>query len=543
MLSLKLGGRLEDLYGPRGNSGATATDGATSLISRILALPAYGVPFFPEYTKRSNDEERRLDDTYNMIDNQILTGINTFNPYAQLTRNGYFERINNTIESVFVLDQKLDVITKGLSLKGTLGLDAFITGIRGQGVGSFARYEINRTTGALTPVAGRYNDQLGGVTATRLGYNKSNIQLGFNYNRSFNNHSVSVITLAQRELQGASDANAPFAYQGVVLSTKYNFNSRYFVEFNGAYNGSENFKEGSRYGFFPAVSAGYNISEEPFMQNIKWLDFLKIRGSYGKTGYANPAAGGGRFLYLDDYTNGGSIYDTRGGLSVPNARVNFGNGTGATINPVVFQSRFGNEEITWENSLKRNIGFEANLFSSKLRAVFDLFDERRTDILYQRNNSSLAVYGQTLPFVNYGENYNKGYEIQTGYNSTNKYFNYGFNLQYSHYENKYVILDQAASLPVYQNLIGERLGQYRGYKVIGFYQNAEDIAKSPTNRLANAVIPGDLKYQDTDGNGNIDGQDRVPIGVLIFRRIFWGLNQQSVIKAFQFPHCFRDRIT
>lgn len=513
VLSLKLGGRLEDLYGPRGNSGATGVDGATTLISRILALPAYAVPFFPKYTDRATEEQRRLDDVYNMIDAQTFTGINTFNPYSLLTRNGYFRRINNVIESVFILDQKLDAVTKGLAFKATVGLDAFITGLRSQGVSSFSRYEIlNRANPVITAIPGRYNDQLGGVTTVRSGYNKSNIQLGFNYNRSFADHNVSVISLAQRELQGASDANAPFAYQGVVLSAKYNFRSRYFVEFNGAYNGSENFAEGKRYGFFPAFSAGYNISEEAFMKSIKWLNFMKIRGSYGKTGYANPAAGGGRFLYLDDYTNGGSNYDTRGGLSIPNARVNFGNGTNATVNPVVFQSRFGNREITWENSLKRNIGFEANLFGSRLKTVFDVFDERRTDILYQRTNSSLAVYGQALPFVNYGENYNKGFEIEIGYNSRNRFFNYGFNLQYSHYTNEYVVLDQPASLPQWQNLIGERLGQYRGYKVIGFYQDSSDIAKSPVNRLNNAVIPGDLKFQDTDGNGIIDGQDRVPIG-------------------------------
>ncbi len=514
VLSLKLGGRLEDMYGPRGNSSGSATDGATSLISRILALPSYAIPFFPEYARRGNEEERRLDDIYNMIDNQDLTGVNTFNPYALLTRNGYFDRINNAIESVFTLDQKLDFVTEGLTFKATLGLDAFITGVRGQGVNSFARYEINRDNREVDLVKGRYNDPLAGVTTYRSGYNKSNIQLGFNYNRSFKKHNISAVTLAQRELQGVNNglAEAPFGYQGIVLRATYNFNNRYFVEFNGAYNGSENFAQGKRYGFFPAISAGYNLSQESFMKNIKWIDFLKIRGSYGKTGYSNPSAGGARFLYLSDFTNGGGGYDTRGGLSSPNARVNFGNGTGATINPVVYQSLFGNPDVTWENALQRNIGFESNLFKSRLKVVFDVYDEQRTDILAQRNNSTLAIYGQTLPNVNYGENYKSGFELEIGYNSLNEGFNYGFNLQFTHTDNEYVILDQPVNIPEWQNLIGERLGQYRGYKVIGFYQDQADIDASPTNRLNTKLIPGDLKYQDTDGNGNIDGQDRVPIG-------------------------------
>lgn len=513
--SFKLGGRLEDEYGIRG--GVTNTgdlSGTTGLISRILAIPAWAIPFYPEYTKRSTPEMAALDDMYNNIENPKI-GVNTFNPYSQLTRNGYFDNINNTIESVFVLNQKLDFITRGLSFKGTLGLDAFIIGVRAQS-GSYAKYQVDAATGNLVAFPGFYNDQLGSVFTSRDGYNKSNIQLGFNYNRIFNRHNISVLALAQREVRGVQRniANAPFANQGLVLSAKYNYNSKYFVEFNGAYNGSENFAAGKRYGLFPSVSAAYNLSEESFMKGIDWLSFLKIRGSWGKTGYSNPAVTGEtRFLYNSNYTNGGGNINASGGASTANSVVAFGNGSSATNNPVVYQSQFGNPDITWENSVKRDLGIEANFLRNQIKVTADWYDEKRTDIAVRRSNSEPLTYGNTLPIVNFGANYNKGYEMEVSYNSRNTKFNYGVNVQYSHYKNKVVINDEAYNLPAYQSLKGSRLGQWLGYKVIGFYQDNADIAASPVNNAGSTKpIPGDFKYQDTNNDGVIDVQDRVAIG-------------------------------
>ena len=515
VFSIKFGGRLEDTYGIHGGVSSTGdVNGTTGLITRMMSIPAWAIPFYPEYTSRATPELAALDDQYNNIENPKI-GVNTFNPYSQLTRNGYFDYLNNTIESVFVLNQKLDFLTKGLSFKGTLGLDAFITAVRAQSA-SYAKYQVDATTGTLVPFPGLYNDQLGSVFTSRDGYNKSNIQLGFNYDRQFNQHHVSVLALAQREVRGVQRniANAPFANQGLVLSTKYNYHGKYFVEFNGAYNGSENFAAGKRYGFFPSVSAAYNLSEESFMKNIKWLSFLKIRGSWGKTGYSNPAVTGEtRFLYNSNYTNGGGSVNASGGWSAGNTIVYFGNGSSATGNSVVYQSQFGNPDITWENSVKRDIGFEANFFKSLLKLTADIYDENRTDIALRRTNSEPLTYGATLPIVNYGVNYNRGYELDLSYNSQKKNFNYGIDIQYSHYRNKILTTDEAVNLPAYQSLIGSRLGQYIGYKAIGFYQNAADIAASPVNNTSgNKPIPGDLKYQDTNGDGSVDAQDKVAIG-------------------------------
>lgn len=542
VFSIKFGGRVEDTFGIRGGTAGTGdVNGTTAIISRLLAIPAFGLPFFPEYTSRATPEFAALDDLYNNIENPRI-GVNTFNPYSQLTRNGYFNRINNTIESVFVLNQKLDVITKGLNFKGTLGLDAFIIGVRAQS-GSYAKYQVDPENGNLIPFPGVFNDNLGGVNTSRDGYNKSNIQLGFDYDRSFNQHRVSVLALAQREVRGVQRnvANAPFANQGLVLSTKYNFNSKYFVEFNGAYNGSENFAAGKRYGFFPSVSGAYNISEESFMKDIKWLSFLKIRGSWGKTGYSNPAATGEtRFLYNSNFTNGGGGVNASGGVSGANNTVYFGNGTSPTANGVVFQSQFGNPDITWENSVKRDIGLEASIFKNRLKLTGDIYDEDRTLIALRRSNSAPLIYGATLPIVNYGANYNKGYELELSYNTLNTDFNYGIQIQYSHYQNKIVVADQAVNLPGYQSLLGSRLGQFYGYQVTGFYQDAADIAASPVNNATGVkVIPGDLKYQDTNGDGAVDSQDRVAIGATDIPQGILGVEPTVSYKGFYVSALFQ----
>ncbi|WP_308849627.1 TonB-dependent receptor [Pedobacter sp.] len=528
-VSLRLAGRLEQKLGMRGFFGGIRPGGTEEFFARIIALPSWGLPFFPEYTNPQTPEQRILDDTYNHITDFGRLGLNTPNPYAMLTRAGYFESDNNAFESIFVFDQALDAVTKGLSFKVTFGYDANILSLRTQ-EGRYSEYELNKTNSTLTLKPGTYDDELAAIQVSRDGYLKSNLQAGLNYNRVFGKHSVSVITVAQRELRRIAGANAPYANQGVVLSTKYNYNNKYYVEANGSYNGSENYPKGERYGLFPAVSAGWTISEESFMDNVKWLDFLKIRGSYGLIGFGGV---GGRFLYLDAYTNGGASPGNLGGNTKPNTQVYFGNPNSAVLNPVVFHSQFGNPNVTWEKSIKRNLGFELQAFKNKLSLTFDVFDEKRYDILLGRVNSTSAIYGETLPQVNFGENKNQGFDFEINYKNNIGDFGYGINSTFTKAKNKYVIVDEAAQLPAHQKLAGTSIGQFIGYKVIGFYQDQNDINSSPVNNAtANPVIPGDLKYMDVNGDGIIDRNDRVPVGGTDIPEIVYGFSPSFSYKNF-----------
>ncbi len=539
-LSLRLAGRLENRYSvsanaTTGNLFDRYGSGTEGLISRISAIPSWGIPFFPEYTDRENEEEIALDDTYNQIEDQGRLGINTFNPYALMKRNGYVNIDNNAIESIFVLDQKLNKITKGLGFKATFAYDAYIAGARAQ-EGNFTAYELNRSTREITPSRGSFDDPLRGPATARAGYIKTNLQLALNYAREFGKHNVSAVGVAQRELRGVDggQAQAPYANQGLVLRGTYNYDERYYFELNGSYNGSENYPKGERYGLFPAVSAGWTLSEEKFMKGIKWLDYLKIRGSYGLIGYSSIGKVNNvepRFLYLDEYSNGGATPNFQGNISPINNRVFFGNPSSPSAYPVVWHSKIGNPEVTWEKSIKRNVGLETSFFKDKLLFTADLFDEKRYDILLSRNNSALDAYGENLPFTNYGENYNKGYELEATFRNTTGDFEYSLFAQLTHAANKVVITDEPINRAANLKNAGLSIGQYRGYKVIGFYQSLDDIANSPASQVSGSVIPGDFKYADINGDNVINDQDRVPIGYSDVPRNVFGIEPSISYKG------------
>ncbi|KAB7733160.1 SusC/RagA family TonB-linked outer membrane protein [Rudanella paleaurantiibacter] len=539
-LSLRLGGRLEGRYSFVANSGQgdlrqRFESGPEYLLTRMYAIPAWMIPFYPEYTNPKTPEDRRLDNTLNHIEDFGRAGVNTFNPYAVMRRNGYADYRNNAIESVFVLDQKLDFITKGLGFKATFGYDAYIAGVRGQ-TGAYAAYNVDRATGTLVLARNSFEDPLGGVTSQNYGYIKTNLQLALNYARSFGKHNVSGVAVAQRELRGAEGAQAPFANEGLVLRATYNYASKYFVELNGSYNGSENYPKAERYGLFPAISAGWTVSEESFLKGAKWIDYLKLRGSYGLIGYGN--VGGTRFIYLDEYSNGGSDPDASAN-SIPNRRVRFGTASANVLYPVVWHSRSGNPDVTWEKSIKRNFGVEAAFLRNRLSITADIFDEKRYDILLARNNSALVIYGESLPSSNYGENYNAGYEFETSFKDAKGNFRYGINVQYTHAKNRIVRTDEPINLPENQKNTGQAIGQFRGYKVIGFYQSLEDIANSPQSRVNGAVIPGDFKFADLNEDGIIDDQDRAPIGYADVPQNVFGIEPNFGYKGFTVSALFQ----
>ncbi len=533
-LSLRLAGRLENRYSPTGNAGNgnlfnRQRAGIGGLVSRITAIPAWGLPFFPEYTNPTTPEMRQLDETYNQVEDIGKLGVNTFNPYGILKRSGYVSTDVNAIESVFVLDQKLDAITKGLTAKVTFAYDAYISGGRLQ-TGSAAGYELIRATKQLVLSRGSFEDPLNAPTTFRSGYIKTNLQAALNYTKAIGDHTVNATFVGQRELRGSEGAQAPFANEGLVLRMTYNFKSKYFFELNGSYNGSENYPKNERYGLFPAVSGGWTVTEEKFMKNVRFLNYMKIRGSYGLIGYGN--VGNTRFLYLDEYSNGGNTTGVGGGLTPINNQVQFGYPSTITNNPVVWHSKAGNPLVTWEKSIKRNIGIETNSFNNKLSVNVDLFDEKRYDILLPKNNSAPAIYGETQPFTNYGENYNKGYEIEVNYHETKGNWKFGFNAQFTHAENKVVKTDEPLNLAANLKNTGYAIGQFRGYQFIGFYQSLDEIAKSPISKVGSQIIPGDLKYQDTNGDGVIDDQDRVAIGYADVPQNVFGIEPSVTYKAF-----------
>jgi TonB-linked SusC/RagA family outer membrane protein len=486
-VTVRLGGRFGRRYQPGGPSATSFSyDNVEGMISRILQMPSFAYPV--------TLADGRIAQNFDV-------GTNTWNPLATLTRWGTRSDDANTIESNFTVNYKLDGLTKGLSFKGIFGYDSYFTSIT-QRNANWAAYRQDRRTGVITLDPSRNRDEpLSGLISSSSGNINSNIQLGFNYARSFGSHNLSGILLATRQLnqvEGTGLNAAPRASEGVVSRTTYNYKEKYFFEFNASYNGSEAFAPSLQYGFFPAVSGAWNITREDFLKDVKWIDNLKIRGSYGQVGNDN-VSGSGRFLFLSDFNvqTGGAIF------GLPNSVVS---------SPIVVVSngREGNALITWETGTKRNIGLESSFLKNSLTLTIDLFDETRSSILTQKL-SGQTIYGLTYPALNIGEVYNKGYELELGYRNKIGKLNYAINTQLSFARNKIINRDEPVNTPENRKQAGNRVGQFYGFKSLGLYQSQADIDSYLPTTLG-LRIPGDIKYKDIDGDGVITADDTSPIG-------------------------------
>lgn len=554
-LSLNLAGRVENEYTVRTiNTQLAANDGlatgAEGLFRSIYTLPSWALPFFPEYTARSTPEMIALDDTYNQI-GFVGFGNIRGNPYLSLKRGGYSAGEKNVLESAFIINQQLDFVTKGLNFTGTFAYDQRSEGSRLQfGAGNI--YQVDRTSkqlfNAFAPAtASQYQIEDG--FDSRVGVNdgrmKTSIQLNMNYTRQFGDHKMSGAIVGTREFEPVSNG-APRAFQGVVFKTAYNYLNKYFIEVNGSYQGSENYDKSYRYGFFPTVGLGYTLSEEKFMEGIKEslkLDYLKLRGSYGTVGFGNIA---GRFLYLNEYGSTASAFyfgnpsAYGAGVFDPRPGANFTGGYPAGTIPVYAHTLIGNPSVTFEKSLKRNLGLDANFFKNKVQISADIFDDKRSDILTTRANSTLIAYGENTPNYNYGENYNAGIEFELKLNNrVGKNFDYGITFQFSHIKNKTIIVDEPANEPL-ANLRtkGNSIGQFRGYATNGFYQSEDEVNKG-TKIDGFPFMPGDIKLVDQNNDGLINFLDFTNIGYSDIPQDQYSLSPYIGYKAFRLSALFQ----
>lgn len=260
------------------------------------------------------------------------------------------------------------------------------------------------------------------------------------------------------------------------------------------------------------------------------VKFLKIRGSFGLVG--NDKIGGQRFLWQGMYNYVSPVQ--------PYLQY-FGFGT---TNPSslggIYESRSENVLLTWETSLKQNIGVDARLFKDNLFSLsVDVFREHRKDILMSAR-SLLYTTGIPSPQYNIGEVTNQGYEIALSHRNTVGEVGYALQANYSFARNEIVDYDDPSGTPDYQKYEGYRIGQFRGYEVLGFFQSEEDILNSPDqSTLGGPIIPGDLKYRDVNNDGQIDDRDKTPIGYSQVPEIVYSLSPEVSWKGFTLSAMFQ----
>lgn len=419
------------------------------------------------------------------------------------------------INSDFTLVQDLGMVTPGLKARARLSLDyKFVEENRGinDQYHDGQMYWVNPTDGevhlktaepetgldvTINPILWSY--QAGSVN-TGLTYRKTYYSFQVDYARQFGKHEVTALGLFSRE-QNTWGSAFPVYREDWVFRLTYNWATRYFFEFNGAYNGSEKFGPKNRFEFFPSLSGGWMLSNEPFMawaraNNV--LSVLKLRASWGRVG---DDSAGARHLYQTQYSYGGNMM--MGTVSPSNSPYTF-----YTI------SKLGNEDISWETVEKRNYGVDYAFLNGLIAGSVDVFNDHRKDIIIVgTDRSSMASYfGAEAPTANLGSMKSHGYE---GEIRLNKVFGNGMrawlNASMTHAVNEVEFRDDPALKPDYQKNAGHSLGQVYTYLDNGNLSTWDDVIGSPVWNTGNDYkLPGDYMIVDFNGDGVVNTEDKAP---------------------------------
>lgn len=469
-------------------------------------------------------------DTHIRFGNAIWTGSSVrTNPYAYML-SSFKEYNENTLNTSLKINQKLDFVTKGLSVQAMVNwknwasssynrtIEPYYYGIKG---GSYnpsnpTDYEIERLGTSGT-------DYLKTSDISKASDQTFYLDARVNYDRQFNLHHVTgMLMYMQREYRSSV---LPERNQGFSGRFTYDYGQRYLVELNFGYNGTERLAKKERFEFFPAVSLGWVISNEKFFEPMtKYIDNLKIRGSYGLVGSDETglSAGAQHFLYIDQVSLN-----------------NIGFTTGVDMNYTLYGPLVTNYAVVnggWERVKKLDIGIDLELFR-QLTITADYFNEKRYNILLHREAwpESLGYY-TAKPWSNKGKVDNWGIELSVNWRkefTKDLYVDFRGNFTYT--ENKYVNLDEPVYPYVWKTSTGKPLSRTTGYITQGLFSSQEEIDNSPTQNLGSTVKPGDIKYRDVNGDGKIDGSDQVmisPYGTT--PRIQYGLGMNVTYKKFDF---------
>ena len=462
------------------------------------------------------------------------------NPVVTLSASGYDTFRQFQINTDFILKQKLDFITEGLSFQGRFSLDNSQRSKQSLNDGGVI-YRIYSSDGE--------EDILIPDSNTRFGYVRPPWTLGnsqvedsqrirrlvydasLNYNKTFNEkHNLTGLFLVRRQesARGTGRFAFPTYREDWVGRVTYNYDKRYFLDINGAYNGSEQFGRGLRFDLFPSVAAGWTVSNEAFMENANWLNLLKFRGSYGLLGddsfiQSNNVIG--RWNHLTQWNSSGSAY------LVPSAYQG--------LSPYTFyrESIVGNPNLQWEEAVKYNIGAEFNLFNGLLTGELDYFAEDRSKIVIVNTQLSPDFVGASPPLINRGVVEIRGYEVVLGSSYT---FNNGLTLfgdfNFTQAIDEVIVRDDPAFRAAYLNDAGFNIGQGSTAIPAGILTSWDDIYSStPLNEKQSTVRPGYYDVVDFDGDGIYNSNfDNAPFGYPNQPQRSWGLTLGTKYKGFSF---------
>jgi TonB-linked SusC/RagA family outer membrane protein len=498
--TVNIGGRLEDRSYPNYNTNTLWND-----------LASYPPDIYPVKNKSGT-----------------WTGTTTFpnNPVASINGLGYNSTHDRTLQANFGLKEKMDFITKGLYLKEGVSFSTWTEGTYNVTM-DYARYidTVQQTPDKSTPPS-IYDD----YGTNQWYWQQFTGTIG--YDRDFGlNHLTGAVNYLQyiykvdANQNGSAGENMSYGYQNVGGRLHYDYNNLYEAELGFAFSGSDNFASGHRWGFYPALSAAWIISNEPGLKNNQNISYLKLRASVGKSG--NDNFSGGRYLYQ-------LYYNTSGAYATGNSSLTWHNGMKPAYTP--------NPGIFAEQSLKYDIGIDA-IFWNRLNLTVDGFIDKHAGIVTQ-NNSIMATFGASPPYENVGRVTNKGLEASVDFSNHINQFHYqiGGNILFN--ANK---INYMAEVPPVSSLAaqtGNPVGSSFGYMAQGFY-NITDF--NPDGTLIStlpqptfgAVQLGDIKYKDINGDGIIDQADLVKVGKTYWPEFVYAFNVGATYRGFDLSVLFQ----
>ena len=453
------------------------------------------------------------------------------NPYARMLSS--FKQTNfSTINTSLKIVQELDFITKGLSASALVNMKAFSSSDYKNTISPYY-YQVKPNSWFeefpdqfLTNILETGSDYINQGGINRYTDQTFYLDTRINYARRFGDHYVSAMVMYM--MRDYRNAVLPNRNQGVSGRATYDFANRYLAEFNFGYNGTERLEKGSRFEFFPAVSLGWVVSNEPFWLPVREaISHLKLRASYGLVGSDETglAAGASHFLYKNTVSmSHGDSWATG-----PT-----GNQCLVYTGPAVLQ--YAIENGSWERSKKLDVGIDFHLYNQLFLTV-DYFHELRDRILMVRSSfPSMLGYGSAVPWSNIGVVENEGVEISATWKKElipGMYVDLRGNFTMT--RNKYVYIDEPDYPYTWKKQTGNPLHATYGYKAIGLFKDEEDIATSASQSNLGSVMPGDIKYLDRNGDGMITSDDQMllsPYGA--FPGIQYGFGMNWSYKNFDF---------
>lgn len=508
-LSIGIGGRIgrRNSIGNGEYNGQSGLFGVEGLLNNGTPMSGYGL----------DSQGRRI------VSDPDLVGAVGSDGLGLIYQHGYTIQRENVVNLDLQYKLKLDFITKGLDfrIKGSYNSD--YTQQKARTTGDGIKYKATiaegeyEADGSPKIVYVRQGDTWPlGYSEARWGGRNWYAESSLNYARKFGDHNVTALLLyneSKNYYPGGIYNSIPRGYVGMVARATYDYQTKYLLDLNMGYNGSENFAKGKRFGFFPSASVGWIASSEKFWKPIsKIVTYLKIRGSIGKVGNDQ---GVGRFLYLPGTWQ---FYNNNGGAWWTNDRTgNFGTANG-TFMPGARESSNGNPDVTWETAVKQNYGFDARFLNDRLSLGVDLYWEDRKNILVSNETTVAGISALKPNSINYGRVKNHGYEITLRWADKIGQVDYSISPAVAYSRNKVVEMAEVKKEFNHMYHRGHPVGQPFGYEFFEFYvpgkteehYKAQYGTDMPDQQIT--LRPGDCVFVDLTGDGKVDANDVHAIG-------------------------------